>query len=71
MRISTDTYPYNYLTEICNVGAVARAVAGAVDGLNTSDIINAVTIGGAHALKRDNIGRLAVEAPTWISSWLI
>jgi imidazolonepropionase-like amidohydrolase len=71
MRISTDTYPHNYLKAIRNDGAEARAAAGAVDDLNTSDIINAVTIGGANALKRDNIGRLTAEVPRWISSWLI
>ena len=71
MGIGTDTYPHNSLKEIRNAGTVARAVAGTVDDLNTSNIFNAATIGGANALKRDNIGRLAVGAPRWISCWLI
>ena len=62
MGIGTDTYPHNILDEMRNVGTVARAVAGTVDDLNTSDIFNAATIGGAHALRRDDIGRLSVGA---------
>lgn len=62
MGIGTDTYPHNPLEEMRNVGTVARAVAGTVDDLNTSDIFNAATIGGANALKCDDIGRLAVGA---------
>src|SRR3546814_14463187 len=45
-----------------NVGTIARAVAETVDDLNTSDIFNAATGGGARALRRDDIGRLAVGA---------
>ena len=38
------------------------AVAGTVDDLNTSDVFEAATIGGAKALRRDDIGRLSVGA---------
>ncbi len=62
MGIGTDTYPHNILDEMRNVGTVARAVAGTVDDLNTSDIFDAATIGGAKALRRDDIGRLAPGA---------
>lgn len=62
MGIGTDTYPHNFLEEMRNVGTVARAVAETVDDLNTSDIFNAATVGGARALRRDDIGRLAVGA---------
>ena len=62
MGIGTDTYPHNYLEEMRNIGTLARAVAENVDDLNTSDIFDAPTIGGARALKRDDIGRLAVSA---------
>ncbi|MBT3532559.1 MAG: amidohydrolase family protein [Rhodospirillaceae bacterium] len=60
--IGTDTYPHNILDEMRNAATVARAVAGTVDDLNTSDIFEAATIGGAKALRRDDIGRLAVGA---------
>ncbi|MDA1101877.1 MAG: amidohydrolase family protein [Proteobacteria bacterium] len=62
MGIGTDTYPHNILDEMRNVGTVARAVAGTVDDLDTSDIFDAATIGGARALRRDDIGRLAPGA---------
>ncbi len=62
MGIGTDTYPHNMLDEMRNAATVARAVAGTVDDLNTSDIFEAATIGGAKALRRDDIGRLAVGA---------
>ena len=62
MGIGTDTYPHNFLEEMRNVGTVARAVAETVDDLNTSDIFNAATVGGAKALRRDDIGKLEVGA---------
>ncbi len=62
MGIGTDTYPHNYLEELRNALTIARAVAGSVDDLNTLDVFNAGTIGGARALGRDDIGRLRVGA---------
>ena len=62
MGIGTDTYPHNYLEEMRNVGTVARAVAETVDDLNTSDIFNAATVGGARAIRRDDLGRIEVGA---------
>lgn len=60
--IGTDTYPHNFIEEVRNALTVARAVAGTVDDLTTLDLYNAATIGGARALKRDDIGRLCVGA---------
>jgi len=62
MGIGTDTYPHNMLDEMRHAGTVARAVAGTVDDLDTSDVFNAATIGGAKALMREDIGRLTVGA---------
>lgn len=59
MGVGTDTYPHNYLEELRSVGYYARITAGTVDDLMTSDVFNAATIGGARALRRDDIGRLA------------
>ena len=58
MGIGTDTYPHNLLDEMRNAATVARAVAGTVADLTTADIFEAVTIGGAKALRRDDIGKL-------------
>ncbi|SVE53012.1 uncharacterized protein METZ01_LOCUS505866, partial [marine metagenome] len=62
MGIGTDTYPHNFLEEMRSAFTIARAVAGSVADLTTLDIFNAATIGGAHALMRDDIGRLSVGA---------
>jgi cytosine/adenosine deaminase-related metal-dependent hydrolase len=62
MGIGTDTYPHNILDEMRNVGTVARAVAGTVADLKTADVFEAATIGGAKALRRDDIGMLKVGA---------
>jgi 5-methylthioadenosine/S-adenosylhomocysteine deaminase len=62
MGIGTDTYPHNFIEELRNTLTIARAVAGTVDDLTTLDVFNAATIGGARALRRDDIGMLKVGA---------
>lgn len=62
MGVGTDTYPHNILDELRNVGTVARAVAGTVADVTTAQIFNAATVGGAKALRRDDIGRIAPGA---------
>ncbi len=62
MGIGTDTYPHNFLEEMRNAANHARTIAGTVDDLETFDVFNAATTGGARALRRDDIGRLAVGA---------
>jgi 5-methylthioadenosine/S-adenosylhomocysteine deaminase len=58
LGIGTDTYPHNFLEEMRNAMTCARVIAESVDDLNTSDVFNAATIGGAKALQRNDIGRL-------------
>ncbi|MBG04012.1 MAG: N-ethylammeline chlorohydrolase [Rhodospirillaceae bacterium] len=62
MGIGTDTYPHNYLEEMRSAANHARTIAGTVDDLETADIFNAATIGGAKALRRDDIGRVSKGA---------
>jgi len=62
LGVGTDTYPHNILDEMRNVLTIARAVAGTVTDTSTADVFNAATIGGAKALRRDDIGRLAPGA---------
>lgn len=62
MGLGTDTYPHNFLEEMRTAFTVARAVAGTVADTTTRDVFNAATIGGARALLRDDIGRIAVGA---------
>lgn len=60
MGIGTDTYPHNMLDEMRLAAYIARTQANSPRTLQTTDVFNAATIGGAKALGRDDIGRLAV-----------
>ena len=57
--IGTDTYPHNMLEEMRSVAYVARLMAENPRTVTTTNIFDAATIGGARALLRDDIGRLA------------
>lgn len=59
LGLGTDTYPHNFLDEMRNAAYAARIAAGSVDDLTTTELFNAATIGGARALRMDDIGRLA------------
>jgi cytosine/adenosine deaminase-related metal-dependent hydrolase len=60
MGIGTDTYPHNMLDEMRLAAHIARTQANSPRTLQTTDLFNAATIGGARALGRDDIGRIAV-----------
>lgn len=62
LGIGTDTYPHNYLDEMRTALYTARSVAASVADLTTGNVFDAATIGGARALRRDDIGRLEVGA---------
>jgi 5-methylthioadenosine/S-adenosylhomocysteine deaminase len=62
LGIGTDTYPHNMLEEMRTALYASRIVAQDPYDLRTTDIFNAATLGGATALGRDDIGRLAVGA---------
>ncbi len=62
MGLGTDTYPHNFIEEMRNALTIARAVAQSVDDLETRDVYDASTLGGAKALHRHDIGKLAVGA---------
>ncbi|MXP62029.1 N-ethylammeline chlorohydrolase [Roseomonas sp. M0104] len=59
MGIGTDTYPHNMLDELRLVSYLARTQSGDPRSLTSTDLFDAATIGGAKALGRDDIGRLA------------
>jgi cytosine/adenosine deaminase-related metal-dependent hydrolase len=59
MGLGTDTYPHNMLDEMRLVGYLARTQATDPRAVTTTEIFDAATIGGAKALGRDDIGRLA------------
>jgi cytosine/adenosine deaminase-related metal-dependent hydrolase len=59
MGVGTDTYPHNMLDELRLVSYLARTQSGDPRSLSSTDLFDAATIGGAKALGRDDIGRLA------------
>lgn len=59
MGIGTDTYPHNMLDEMRLVAYLARTQATDPRSMTTTELFEAATIGGARALGRDDIGRLA------------
>jgi cytosine/adenosine deaminase-related metal-dependent hydrolase len=62
VALGTDTYPLNMLEEMRVAGLMSKVATGHVDLLRTEDIFWAATIGGANALNRDDLGRLAPNA---------
>ncbi|MCO6417053.1 amidohydrolase family protein [Siccirubricoccus sp. KC 17139] len=59
MGLGTDTYPHNMLDEMRLAAYLARTQATDPRSLTTTELFEAATIGGAKALGRDDIGRLA------------
>lgn len=60
--LGTDTYPHNMIEEMRHVGYLGRLMAQSPRALSSGDVFNAATVGGAKALGREDIGRLAVGA---------
>jgi cytosine/adenosine deaminase-related metal-dependent hydrolase len=60
--IGTDSYPFNMLEEMREAMICSRGAGRSVFDLNTSGLFSAATTGGAKALGRSDIGRLAPGA---------
>jgi cytosine/adenosine deaminase-related metal-dependent hydrolase len=60
--IGTDSYPFNMLEEMREAMICSRIAGRSVFDLNTSGLFSAATTGGAKALGRSDIGRLAPGA---------
>jgi len=59
MGLGTDTYPHNMLDEMRLAAYLARTQANDPRSVTTTELFEAATVGGAKALGRDDIGRLA------------
>jgi cytosine/adenosine deaminase-related metal-dependent hydrolase len=59
MGIGTDTTPHNMLEEMRKASTLARIAARDIHSVSTADVLNAATVGGARALLREDLGRLA------------
>lgn len=62
MGLGTDTTPHNMLEEIRKAGTFARIASRDQNNVSTAMLFHAATVGGATALMRDDIGRLAPGA---------
>ena len=62
MGIGTDCSPHNMLEEMRSAAILARVTAGDLETVSTADVFHAATVGGATALGRDDLGRLAPGA---------
>jgi 5-methylthioadenosine/S-adenosylhomocysteine deaminase len=62
MALGTDTSPHNMLEEIRKAGTFSRIAARDITDVSTGMLFHAATVGGASALLRDDLGRLAVGA---------
>jgi 5-methylthioadenosine/S-adenosylhomocysteine deaminase len=60
--MGTDTHPHNMLEEMRVAEINARLATGTTHSMNTADVFACATSGGARALQRDDIGRLAPGA---------
>ena len=60
--VGTDTYPHNMLEELRTAGVLARVTAATPETVGSGQVFAAATLGGARALGRDDLGRIAVGA---------
>jgi len=60
--LGTDTYPLDIISEMRYASLISRLVDRKASGARPADVFNAATIGGADALGRKDLGRLAVGA---------
>jgi cytosine/adenosine deaminase-related metal-dependent hydrolase len=59
MGLGTDTTPHNLVEEMRKAAVLARIAARDIETVTTSDLLHAATVGGATALMRDDLGRIA------------
>ena len=62
MAIGTDTQPHNMLEEMRLAATLSRIAGRHAEDTNLGEVFHAATVGGATALGRDDIGRLAPGA---------
>lgn len=57
--LGTDTYPFDMFNDMRMAATVCRIVEHSVDGASSADVFTMATAGGADALGRADLGRLA------------
>jgi cytosine/adenosine deaminase-related metal-dependent hydrolase len=59
MGLGTDTTPHNLVEEMRKAAIFARIAARDIETVSAADLLHAATVGGAKALMRDDLGRIA------------
>jgi 5-methylthioadenosine/S-adenosylhomocysteine deaminase len=59
MGLGTDTTPHNLVEEMRKAAVLARIAARDIEAVTVSDLLHAATVGGAKALMREDLGRIA------------
>ncbi|HLY45869.1 MAG TPA: amidohydrolase family protein [Stellaceae bacterium] len=62
MALGTDCAPHNLVEEMRKAAVLARVAGRDITAVSTADLFHAATAGGAAALMREDIGRLAPGA---------
>lgn len=62
LGVGTDTIPHNYIEDLRYAAILARVASHDGHAARTADVFHAGTVGGADALMRPDLGRLAVGA---------
>jgi cytosine/adenosine deaminase-related metal-dependent hydrolase len=57
--LGTDTFPHNFIDEMRWATVLCKVAAENVEATSLADVFHAATVGGAKALLRSDIGRLA------------
>jgi 5-methylthioadenosine/S-adenosylhomocysteine deaminase len=60
MGLGTDCSPHNLVEEMRKASVLARIAARDIHAVDVADFLHAATAGGAAALLRDDIGRIAI-----------
>ena len=60
--IGTDTFPHNMIDEMRWAVTMAKVATADVHSIGAGDVLEAATVGGARALGRGDLGRLAPGA---------
>jgi cytosine/adenosine deaminase-related metal-dependent hydrolase len=62
MALGTDVAPHNMLEEMRRASTLARIAARDINSIGLGDFLHACTAGGARALQREDLGKLAKGA---------
>jgi len=62
MGLGTDTTPHNLVEEMRKAAVLARVAARDIEAVTTADLLHSATVGGARALLRQDLGRIAPDA---------